>query len=63
MAMTRELCEPDLAASLPSGLDFAREVGVLRGRKELAGEARFEGETELAEKMSTEVLRKRVRVL
>jgi hypothetical protein len=50
--MTLELCEPDLAACLPSGLDLVREVGVLRGRKELAGEAEFEGETELAEKVA-----------
>jgi hypothetical protein len=42
---TLELCEADFAAYLLSGLDLAREVGVLRGRKELAGEAEFEGET------------------
>jgi hypothetical protein len=43
--MMLQLCEPDRTAYLPSGLDLAREVAVLRGRKELAGEGEFEGET------------------
>jgi hypothetical protein len=42
--MTLKLCDPDFATYLPSALDLARDVGVLRGRKQLAGEAEFEGE-------------------
>jgi iron-sulfur cluster repair protein YtfE (RIC family) len=37
MTMALELCDPDFAADLASALDLARDVGVLRGRKELAG--------------------------
>jgi pyruvate,orthophosphate dikinase len=50
--MTLELCDPDLTSYLPSALDLAREIGVLKGKKELAGQNAFEGESELAEKVA-----------
>jgi pyruvate,orthophosphate dikinase len=50
--MTLELCDPDLTSYLPSTLDLAREIGVLKGKKELAGENEFEGESELAQKVT-----------
>jgi pyruvate,orthophosphate dikinase len=51
-AITLELCDPDFAAYLPSALDLARAIGVLRGAKERAGEGEFDGEAELAEKVA-----------
>jgi pyruvate,orthophosphate dikinase len=49
--ITIELCDPDFASYLPSTLDLAREIGVLKGKKEAAGD-NFDGDNELAEKQA-----------